>query len=61
LGTGSTSDDARRVIVAAKLYQPGTGSLGSLTPQYTTTVLYTPQPSNQCQASAGLDLGENVQ
>lgn len=56
-GTGSNASDARRVIVAARLSSPGSRpEAGSLTPQYATTLLTNPIPSNQCQAASGLHI-----
>ena len=53
-GTGSNASDARRVIVAARLSSATAHTnLGSRTPQYATTLLTNPIPSNQCQAAAG--------
>jgi type II secretory pathway component PulJ len=48
-GTGSTAEDARRVIVAARYHPAGEGVLADSTPQYDTTLLTNPMPSNQCQ------------
>jgi hypothetical protein len=61
-GTGTTANDVRRVIVAAKLSQPSTGAaLGSGLVQYASTLIGDPIPSNQCQGSAGLRIGLNIQ
>jgi type II secretory pathway pseudopilin PulG len=60
--TGSTTGDARRVIVAAKLYTP-TGRLdniGSKFPQYATTVIGDPVPADTCQGASGLRIGLNI-
>jgi type II secretory pathway pseudopilin PulG len=48
-GTESTAEDARRVIVAARYHPAGEGVLADTTPQYVTTLLTNPTPSNQCQ------------
>jgi hypothetical protein len=60
--TGSTTGDARRVIVAAKLYTP-TGRLdniGSKFPSYATTLIVDPVPADTCQGASGLRIGLNI-
>jgi type II secretory pathway pseudopilin PulG len=59
-GTGSNAGDARRVIVAARLVPPG-GVVNGAKPQYATTLLTNPTPSNQCQAASGLRFGFNIE
>jgi prepilin-type N-terminal cleavage/methylation domain-containing protein len=60
-GTGSTADDARRVIVAAKLYQPAARTdVDANAIQYATTLFGNPIPSNQCQGATGLRIGVNI-
>lgn len=60
-GTGSTAADVRRVIVAAKLYQPNPSNpIESGLVQYASTLIGDPIPSNQCQGSSGLRLGLNI-
>lgn len=53
--TGSTTTDARRVVVAARIIPAGSGTYAGK-PQYSTTLLTNPIPSNQCQAATGLPL-----
>jgi Tfp pilus assembly major pilin PilA len=59
-GTGSDANDARRLVVAARLSAPGSHPLGSNSPQYATTVLTNPIPSNQCQGATGLTISPGV-
>jgi hypothetical protein len=54
--TGSTAEDARRVIVAARYHPAGEGVLADSTPQYVTTLLTNPTPSNQCQNAEGFTI-----
>lgn len=57
-GTGSNANDTRRVVVAARLVNPPSQpELGSAVPQYSTTLIANPVPSNQCQAATGLKIG----
>jgi Tfp pilus assembly protein PilW len=75
-GTATNEDDARRVIVAARLV-PVAGhrrtettqgkstrevstDLGASTPQYITALFTNPVPSNQCQTGEGLLIGLGV-
>jgi type II secretory pathway pseudopilin PulG len=51
-GTGSTAADARRIVVAARYHAPNGVSADSM-PQYATTLLTNPTPSNQCQNAQG--------
>jgi Tfp pilus assembly protein PilW len=51
---GSTTTDARRVIVAARLVPAGSSNADVATPQYATTLLANPTPSNTCQSATGL-------
>jgi type II secretory pathway pseudopilin PulG len=56
-GTASNESDARRVIVAARLSSANAhGDIGSKTPQYATTLITNPVPSNQCQGASGLEV-----
>jgi type II secretory pathway pseudopilin PulG len=63
---GSTTGDARRIIVAAKMYTPTTGTvqradnIGSKYPQYSTTLMTDPIPANTCQGASGLRIGLNI-
>lgn len=63
-GAGATSavnEDARRVVVAIKLDQVGgTRDNGPNAPQYLTTIITNPTPSNQVNSAAGLRIGLNV-
>jgi hypothetical protein len=63
-GAGATSAadaDARRVVVAVKLDQVGgTRDNGPNAPQYLTTIITNPTPSNQVNSAAGLRIGLNV-
>jgi len=62
-GPGSTADDARRVIVAAKL-SPAASGRNDVEPaliQYSSTLIANPVPSNQCPSANGLRLGLNIQ
>ena len=53
-GTSSNASDARRVTVAARLSSATAHkNLGARTPQYASTLIANPIPSNQCQGSAG--------
>lgn len=58
--SASTAGDTRRVIVAARLYQPRTGDIGSVTPQYASTVMSAPVAANQCPSSWGLNFGPDI-
>jgi type II secretory pathway pseudopilin PulG len=60
-GTGSNSNDARRVIVAARIHPSGPSNADVSTPQYATTLLTNPIPSNQCQSSTGLEVHFNIE
>ncbi|MDQ6779311.1 MAG: hypothetical protein M3071_24495 [Actinomycetota bacterium] len=59
---GSTIGDARRVIVAARLYTPPgrVDNIGSKFPQYASTLLNDPVPANACQGATGLRIGLNI-
>jgi type II secretory pathway pseudopilin PulG len=56
------ADDARRVIVAARLKTIGNGrqDLGPNKPVYLTTIISNPVPSNQPNNAIGLRLGLNI-
>jgi prepilin-type N-terminal cleavage/methylation domain-containing protein len=56
------ADDARRVIVAAKLntIAGGRQTLGPNTPVYLSTVIANPVPSNQSNSSTGIRIGLNL-
>jgi type II secretory pathway pseudopilin PulG len=53
-GTGSTAGDARRIIVVARYEPPSPQYNADSKPQYATTLLTNPTPSNQCQTATGL-------
>ena len=56
------ADDARRVIVAAKLSSIGNGrrNTGPNNPIYLSTVIANPVPSNQSNSSTGIRIGLNI-
>ena len=57
-GTGSDAADTRRIIVAARLVPANAQTNADLaTPQYATTLLTNPTPSNSCQTSLAGPLG----
>jgi len=59
--TGTTDTDVRRVIVAVQLNALGTRKdVGPNTPEYLSTVIANPVPSDQVNAANGLRLGVNV-
>jgi type II secretory pathway pseudopilin PulG len=61
LGTGSATADARRVIVAAVMHtSTGLSDVGPNGPQYASTLLTAPIPTNQCQGATGLRIGLNI-
>jgi hypothetical protein len=56
------ADDARRVIVAARLNSIGNGrqNLGPNNPIYLSTIIANPVPSNQSNSSTGIRIGLNI-
>jgi prepilin-type N-terminal cleavage/methylation domain-containing protein len=58
--TTTTNSDVRRVIVAVQLNALGSRNEGPNTPQYLTTVITNPVPSDQVNNADGLRLGLNV-